>query len=93
MIGEPVESYEHMYVTHSKDEANRLILIVSGLSVPDDRLMKMKQRIEEGIEALSVTKEDSILDELDTHEIRSLRTNVQSSDELDLNDIFSKFES
>lgn len=93
LIGEPVESYEHMYVTQTKDEVNRLVLILSGLSVPDDRLMKMKQRIEEGIEALSVVKEDSILDEFDTNEIRNMRVNTQASDELDLDDIFSKFES
>lgn len=93
LIGEPVESYEHMYVTESKEETNRLILIVSGLSVPDDRLTKLKQRIEEGMEELARNKESSILDDLDTLEIRDLRANTNEAKELDFEDLFSKYES
>lgn len=90
LIGEPVESYEHSYVAE-KDETNRVILIASGLSVPDDRLTKIVQRIEEGLEELSRQKESSVLDETETDKIKSLRQEIGSSEGLDLDDIFSKY--
>ena len=89
-IGEPVESYEHAYIT-SNDETNRVILILSGLSIPDDRLNKIAQRIDEGIKELSKVKESSILDNLDTDMIRDLRKNEGSATDLDLDELFGKY--
>ena len=90
LIGEPVESYEHAYVT-SNDETNRVILILSGLSIPDDRLNKIVQRIEEGMKELLKVKESSVLDTMDTNDIRDLRRSNKSSDELDLDELFGKY--
>lgn len=91
-IGEPIESYEHAYVT-SNDETNRVVLILSGLSIPDDRLNKIKQRIDEGIKELSRVKESSVLDDMDTDMIRDLRKSNGSSNDLDLEELFGKYDS
>ena len=94
LIGEPVESYEHMYMTTNADEENRLILILSGLSIPDDRLTKMVQRIKEGLNELSSVKESSILDSMDTNNIRDLRNEHSSSNKsLDFDELFNKYDS
>lgn len=91
LIGEPVESYEHAYIT-SKEETNRVVLILSGLSIPDDRLNKIVQRIDEGIKELSKVKESSVLDNMvNADTIRDLRNSEGSSKELDLDDLFDKY--
>lgn len=90
LIGEPVESYEHAYIS-ANDEPNRVILVLSGLSIPDDRLNKIIQRIDEGLNELSKTKESSILDSMDTDTIRDLRGSEKSSNELNLDELFDKY--
>lgn len=93
LIGEPVESYEHTYICKSNDEPNRVIIIAAGLSVPDDRLTKITQRIEEGIDELNRVKERTILDDYATDVIRDLRgsNSDNSSADCNLDDIFGKF--
>ena len=90
-VGEPVEGFEHVYIG-KKDEVNRVILILAGLSVPDDRLEKIMQRIEKGLEDLSKTKRSSVLDDAETDAIKELRTTiVNDSAELDLDELFDKY--
>lgn len=94
LIGEPVESFEHIYITKSDEEVNRVVLILSGLSIPDDRLTKIVQRIEDGLEELGKVKESSVLDSSYTMEtVKELRKETTTSEnvELDLDDIFSKY--
>lgn len=91
LIGEPIESFEHIYITNDKDEDNRVILILSGLSIPDDRIMKITQRINEGLEELGKQKESSILDELEYDNLKDLRKDENTNTSLDLDDVFSKF--
>lgn len=94
LIGEPVESYEHTYICKSDDETNRVIIIAAGLSVPDDRLTKIMQRIDEGIEELNRVKEKTVLDDTSTTDvIRDLRSSTQQTESTDCNldDIFGKF--
>ena len=83
LIGEPVEGYEHVYIAKDED-INKFILILSGLSIPDDRLVKAKQRIDEGLEELGRTKESSVLGDLNVTDIRD--TNI------DLDDLFGKYD-
>lgn len=91
LIGEPVEGFEHVSIGQ-KGDPNCVFLILSGLSVPDDRLQKIMQRIEEGLEELARSKESSVLDDLETDAIKELRgTGMRSSTEFDLNDIFDKY--
>lgn len=93
LIGTPIELFEHVYIARD-DESNRMILILSGLSVPDDRLTKMVQRIETGLEELANMKESSVLDNTETNNrIKELRSQVMNqSSEFDLDDLFSKYD-
>lgn len=95
LIGEPIEGFEHIYINKDEEEMNRVITVMSGLSVPDDRIEKIMQRIDEATALLTRTKESSILDDASTDLIDSLRgsndkqeTNVE---DLDLNDIFGGY--
>jgi len=91
LVGEPVEGFEHVSIGQ-KSDPNCVFLILSGLSVPDDRLEKIMQRIEEGLEELSRMKDSSVLDDAETDTIKELRdTTSQGSAELDLDDIFNKY--
>ena len=92
LIGEPIEAFEHTYIA-GDDETNRFILILSGLSVPDDRLTKMVQRIESGLEELANVKESSVLGTMETKRIKELRTQtMKSSSEFDIDDLFDKYD-
>jgi len=94
LIGEPVEGFEHIYVNKADDEPNRVIAILSGLSVPDDRIEKVLQRIEDAEEQLMKTKDSSILDDAKTDLIDELRDTSGSkvgAQEVDLGDIFDSY--
>jgi hypothetical protein len=90
LVGTPIELFEHVYMTSSDNETNRMILILAGLSVPDDRLTKMVQRIESGLEELAHTKESSVLGNTDTVSmVKDLRSNnMQQSSEFSLEELF-----
>ncbi len=91
LIGEPVEGFEHIYISKDTDD-NKVILILTGLSVPDDRLIKITQRIEEGLEEMSRTKSSSVLDSTDTKSIKDLRGNeMEGSNDLNFDDIFDRY--
>ena len=91
LIGTPVEVFEHIYVAQN-DETNRMVLILSGLSVPDDRLTKIVQRIESGLECLASMKESSVLDNTETDKIKELRSQImKQSNEFDIDELFSKY--
>lgn len=90
-VGEPVEGFEHVHRLE-KGDSNNVFLIMSGLSVPNDRIIKMTERIEEGIALLQQSTE-SVLDTLNTANIKSLREDVSSDADagVDLDDIFGKY--
>lgn len=92
LVGEPVEGFEHIYIGKN-DETNRCVIIMSGLSVPDDRIQKIIQRIEEGLAELSRIKESSLLDSTNMSCVKELRdTGMKSSNDIDdLEDLFSKY--
>ena len=65
-IGEPVEVFEHYFVSTEGDIPNRYCVILSGLSIPDDRINVTLQRIKEVEEALARKKESSLIDSIDS---------------------------
>lgn len=65
-IGEPVEVFEHYFVSTDGDIPNRYCVILSGLSIPDDRINVTLQRIKEVEEALARKKESSLIDSIDS---------------------------
>lgn len=95
IVGEPVEGFEHIYINPSEDNTNRVIAVMSGLSMPDDRLTKIVQRIDEVTEQLMVTKSSSVLKNADVGIIRELRdTGDQGNSDgtdIDYDDIFSQY--
>ena len=64
LYGEPVEVFDHYAVNQDDEKANFVILIQSGLSLPENRLKKIQHRIQAAEEALKKQKESSILDSL-----------------------------
>lgn len=91
-IGEPVEAFEHNYINSDPDESNRYIAIFSGMSIPDDRLNKIVQRIEDGKKELGITKESSVLDTFDSEELNDLRFDEKSSsNDFNLDDVMNKY--
>jgi|HigsolmetaAR203D_1030402.scaffolds.fasta_scaffold01377_11 regulator of extracellular matrix RemA (YlzA/DUF370 family) len=94
ILGEPVEEFEHIYINGVNDDVNRVIAIMSGLSIPDDRIEKIAQRIAEVEAQLTRTKETSLLDDVKTDLIKSLRQTETISKRIsedNLDDEFSKF--
>lgn len=65
-IGEPVEIFEHYFVSSENEIPNRYCVILSGLSIPDDRINVTLQRIKEVEEALARKKESSLIDSIDS---------------------------
>ena len=64
-VGEPLEVFEHYYLKDDDSVPNRLAVILSGLSIPDDRMQIIVQRIKEVEDALNKKKESSLLDSID----------------------------
>lgn len=91
LVGEPVESFEHIYINADEDDSNRFVVIFAGLSIPDDRIIKMKQRIETGLDELGKQKKSSVLDDFDLDDIKDLRSDDKSNGQFDLEDVFDKF--
>lgn len=63
VVGEAPAGFEHYYVIGEDEEhlLNRAHVIMTGLSMPDDRLKKVVQRIEESKKALARTKQSAVL--------------------------------
>lgn len=95
-VGEPVEGFEHIAIQEDGD-INKLITILSGLSIPDDRIEKILQRIKEASNALTRRKESSVLDDASMDIIDSLRDNGGTKvddnqpKEVDLDALFNDF--
>lgn len=92
-VGEPVEGFEHIFINTAEDASNRAIVILSGLTIPDDRIQKMIQRIQEATEAITKTQDSSILDTIDTDLIDELRKreSTEVTENIDIDDTFSKY--
>lgn len=95
-FGEPLEAFEHTVVDESA--TSLVYLLMAGLSMPDDRIIKIQQRIEEATAALSKKKESSVLDNMSTTVIQELRqeevqedTSSQDATTVDMDDIMSRY--
>ena len=90
-FGEPLESFEHTVIDN--DDTSLVYVLLSGLSMPDDRIEKIAQRIDEAMTALTKKKESSILDDTNTDLLSELRSENKSGDtaEVVLDDIFGNY--
>ena len=85
-VGEPFEFFEHYFVNDKADTSvpNRIAVILAGLSIPDDRINIILQRIRELEEALAKKKESSVIDQvssLDSLKVDSISIDRSRSDE------------
>lgn len=90
VFGEAIEEFEHVAV-NSGDDQNSAVLIMSGMSLPDDRVQKIVQRIDEATVQLSKVKESSILDDTDTGAIKDLRRTESRPRDVNLDSLFGKY--
>lgn len=96
VIGHPIEGFEHMAIIKPGTTfKNRLIVMSSGLSIPENRIEKINERIEEILDELEKQKntQSSILGAIRTDELNSLRYGRKESniDELDIDDFLGKY--
>ena len=74
---------------------NRAIVISSGLSLPEDRIEKINERIQEILDEIEKQKQvNSILDTIETDKIkglRGIRNDSNGPDEIDIDDFLSKY--
>ena len=68
-VGEPAADFSHYYVIDNSEGIdmsylkNRVHVIMTGMSIPDDRLKKIVQRIEEAKAIMNQKKQSSVLAE------------------------------
>ena len=60
-FGEPIEDFKHFAENTESDKLNSVALIMSGLSIPDNRIRSMINRIEKVEEELRKTKKSNTL--------------------------------
>lgn len=94
-IGSPVEEFEHIVINEERSIDNNVFLIMAGLSSINDRINKVKDRIDE-IEELQKNREsENALDGIDLESMNAKRNyrseNTDDTKKPDLADIFSGF--
>jgi chorismate mutase len=95
-IGHPIEGFEHMAIIKpGTNYKNRLIVMSSGLSLPENRIEKINERIQEILDELEKQKqeESSILSAIKTSELDNLRAGRGDDgvDEIDIDDFLGKY--
>lgn len=95
-IGTPVEEFEHCVISTDRNNENNVFLILSGLSPIDDRLMKIKDRIDEIEESQKTIQENSALNNFDMNKLsdkveRKQKAEVKAGAKVDISNIFDNF--
>lgn len=95
VFGEPIEQFNHFAINEDNDSrANYLILIMSGLSLPNNRLRMIIDRVSEAEAALAKTQENSLLDtafeKIQAYSNKSTTT-IKDTSDFDMDDIMSKY--
>lgn len=97
-IGTPVERFNHNAINDKNETFNFMYLIAAGMSPINDRVKRIKDRVEELKNALASDSANKYILESDdvTYEALALRKKEEkrseSSAEVSISDIFSKFE-
>lgn len=94
-IGHPIEGFEHIAIIQPGTAIkNRLITMSSGLTMPDNRIEKINERIQEILDELERQQQaTSLLNTIQTDELNSLRGGRKDSDidEIDIDDFLGKY--
>jgi len=97
MIGAPIEEFEHISVNTDRKLPNNVFFIASGLTAVNDRISKIKDRIDEINEAQKKQEDEMELDGSLLKGIQEKRVyrggneNKVLPDKIDLSSIFDKF--
>ena len=96
-IGDPSHDFNHIYINDDRKLPNNVFLIMSGLSVVNDRITKISDRIEEIEEKQRIRDEENALNGVS---VSNLSEKIASKDKtkgmkdaqnVDLKNIFDKF--
>lgn len=94
-IGSSDHDFNHIFVNNDRKLTNKVLFIMSGLSPINDRINKIKDRIDEIEQKQKVYKEDNAISEIDVSDLSSKilgKENVKKNiDEVDIKSIFNKF--
>lgn len=94
-IGSPVEEFEHITINTDRHIENNVFLIATGLSKINDRIRKIKERIEEINEKQAVLEDENELEDVNLSEMKSKierkKTSEDSSGNVDIKSIFGKY--
>lgn len=92
-FGEPTEDFKHFAENEGSDKLNTVAVILSGLSIPDNRIKLIINRIERVEEDLRKTKQSSLLsnalDKIGDYE--STKEVEAEVDEFDMDSILNKY--
>lgn len=95
-LGHPIEGFEHIAIIKPGTPVkNRLIVISSGMSIPDGRVAKINERVQEILDELEKQKESSsLLNSISTDKLNSLRGDYRKEstiDEINIDEFFDKY--
>ena len=95
-IGDPDHDFNHLYVNEERKMPNNVFLIIGGLSVINDRIAKISDRIEEIEQKQKTREEENSLNDLSVSELSQKvsskdKSKKTSASNVDIAGIFSKF--
>lgn len=94
LIGEWVEGFEHISISQSENVENNMFILCSGMSMPDDRIEDINNRISSAMDKLNTKIKSSSLNGVDKDVLKKLRDDKNQSpmtSSVDLDDIFDKY--
>ena len=93
-VGSPVEEFEHIVINPERSYDNNAFFIMSGLTSMNDRINKIKDRIEEIEEAQKAKEDENALSDVDIkglNEKRNYRESVSNDEKVNIENIFDSF--
>lgn len=92
-IGTPIEEFEHVVVNEDSRAANNVFVVASGLSKINERIRRIKDRVEE-IQS-EQARFDEAEDELAGYNVKALNSQREEKEvntkDVDINDLFSQY--
>ena len=93
--GEPIEDFRHFTVNEDDTESNMIAIVMSGMSIPENRLKTIKHRIDDAEAALSKQKSGSLLsgiiDSVQKYDSTSEKKALRQHSDFNLESIVGKY--
>lgn len=93
-VGEPVHSFNHIYVNEDRKQPNNVFFIMSGLTPVNDKINIISDRVDEINERQRIMEEDNALSQVNLNELSDKIDDeeIKSEDvKVDLGNIFDSF--